>query len=64
MLPLMGALIAIGEEQLGPGGAWWPVLLPAEKFIWQLQICLLEVTVKERVKESDEQAGYVFKRLC
>lgn len=47
MLPLMGALIAIGEVQLGHQGVWWPVLLPAGKFIWQLQICLLEMTVKE-----------------
>lgn len=47
MLPVMRALIVIGEEQLGPGGIWWPALLPAEQLIWQLQICLLEVSVKE-----------------
>lgn len=47
MLPLMGALIVIGEEQLVPRGIWWPALLPAEQLIWQLKICLLEMCVKE-----------------
>lgn len=47
MLPLMGALIAIGEEQLGPRGGWWPLLLPAKQLTWQLKICLLELTGTE-----------------
>ena len=47
MLPLMGALIVVGEEQPGPWGIWWPALLPAEQLICQLKICLLEVSVKE-----------------
>lgn len=47
MLPLMGALIVIGEEQLGPEGVWWPALVPAEQFIWQPRICLLEMPVRE-----------------
>lgn len=62
MMPLRGALIAVGEEQLGPWGIWWAVLLPAEKFIWQLQICLLEMTVKE--SKGEWWAGWVcFQKL-